>query len=287
MKIIDIIKGDKPSLSFEVFPPKSFENFDAARMATEAIADLTPGYMSVTYGAGGSTDIYTPEIAACIANKGVTPLAHLTCVSSDEEKVESILLRLKKIGVENVLALRGDLPKGMSEYGGVYRHASDLAAKIREFGGFCIGGACYPEGHPEAKNIDADIENLKIKIDAGCEFLTTQMFFDNEILYRYMDKLQRAGIFTTVVPGIMPVTSAKQIERIVSISGNTLPKSFMDIVEKYADDGVAMKKAGLKFATEQIIELYKSGFNAVHVYSMNKPDVAAAIQANVKENIEI
>lgn len=287
MRIIDIIKGDKPSLSFEVFPPKSFESFDAARRATEAIAELSPGYMSVTYGAGGSTDIYTPEIAACIAGKGVTPLAHLTCVASSEKKVEDILGILKSLGVENILALRGDLPKGESTYSGVYHHASDLVAKIRDYGGFCIGGACYPEGHPEAQSIESDIENLKIKVDAGCEFLTTQMFFDNDILYRYMEKLARAGVCAAVVPGIMPVTSIKQIERIISISGSKLPEKFTRITDKYADDAVAMRSAGIEYATEQIIDLYRNGFNAVHVYSMNKPDVASVIQDNVSTVIAL
>ena len=287
MRIIDIIKGNKPSLSFEVLPPKSFDSFEAVRLVTEAIAELSPGYMSVTYGAGGSTDIYTPEIAACIANKGVTPLAHLSCISADEEKVEGILKRLRNIGVENILALRGDLPSGMTVHNGVYKYASDLVAKIRDFGGFCIGGACYPEGHPEAKNIDEDIENLKKKIAAGCEFLTTQMFFDNGIIYNYMDKLASAGISVAVVPGIMPVTGTKQIARIVSISGSALPKRFMDIIDKYSDDPIAMKLAGVEYATEQITDLYKNGFGAVHVYSMNKPDVAAAIQEKVSREVKI
>lgn len=287
MKITDIIKGNKPSLSFEVFPPKSFENLEAAKRAAEAIAGLAPGYMSVTYGAGGSTDVYTPQIAECIARTGVTPLAHLTCVAADESGVESTLSHLRRIGVENILALRGDLPADSTGHGGVFAHASDLVAKIRSFGGFCIGGACYPEGHPEAADIDSDIENLKIKIEAGCEFLTTQMFFDNAIIYGYMDKLARAGISTAVVPGIMPVTNAKQITRIISISGNALPKKFMRIIDRYGDSPEAMKQAGVAFATEQIIDLYAGGFNAVHVYSMNKPDVAAAIRSNVSEIIGI
>lgn len=287
MRITNIIKGNKPSLSFEVFPPKSFENFDAARISVEAIAKLSPGYMSVTYGAGGSTDIYTPEIARCISNMGVTPLAHLTCISADEEKVDSILGKLEGIGVENILALRGDIPKGETEHKGIYRHASDLVSKIRDYGGFCIGGACYPEGHPEASSMDEDVENLKIKIDAGCEFLTTQMFFDNDIIYAYMEKLAAAGIKIPVVPGIMPLTSVKQIERIVMISGNALPEKLIRIVEKHSDDPVSMKDAGLEYASEQIRELYASGFNAVHVYSMNKPDVAMKIQENLAEIIGI
>lgn len=285
MKIIDIIKGSKPSLSFEVFPPKNFDSLETVRRVAEEIAELQPGYMSVTYGAGGSTDIYTPEIAFAIERKGVTPLAHLTCIGADENSVESILNKLKSRGVENILALRGDLPLGVERHNGVYAHASDLVAKIRQLGGFCIGGACYPEGHPESASIDDDIANLKIKTDAGCEFLTTQMFFDNDIIYRYMDKLISAGVDVPVVPGIMPVTNAKQIGRIVAISGNVLPRKFMRIIERYGDDPEAMKQAGVAFAIEQIIDLYAGGFNAVHVYSMNKPDVARSIQAGVSKII--
>ena len=285
MKIVDIIKGDKPSLSFEVFPPKNFDSLETVRRVAEEIAELQPGYMSVTYGAGGSTDIYTPEIAFAIEHKGVTPLAHLTCIGADENSVESILNKLKSGGVENILALRGDLPLGVERHNGVYAHASDLVAKIRQLGGFCIGGACYPEGHPESASIDDDIANLKIKTDAGCEFLTTQMFFDNDIIYRYMDKLISAGVDVPVVPGIMPVTNAKQIGRIVAISGNVLPRKFMRIIERYGDDPEAMKQAGVAFAIEQIIDLYAGGFNAVHVYSMNKPDVARSIQAGVSKII--
>jgi methylenetetrahydrofolate reductase (NADPH) len=287
MRITDIIKGARPSLSFEVFPPKSFESLEAAGRAAENIAALAPGYMSVTYGAGGSTDIYTAEIAARILAKGVTPLAHLTCVSSDEEKVESVLRTLRDIGVENVLALRGDLPAGVDKHVGVYRFAADLVKKVRDYGDFCIGGACYPEGHPECDGIDKDIEHLKAKVDAGCEFLTTQMFFDNEIMYSYMEKLARAGIDVPVVPGIMPVTNARQIGRIISISGNALPRKFMRIIERYGDNPDAMRQAGVAFATEQIIDLYAGGFNAVHVYSMNKPDVAQGIRDNVSEIIGV
>ena len=287
MKVTDIITASKPSLSFEVFPPKSFDSLDAVSRVVSEISALRPGYMSVTYGAGGSTDVYTSEIASRILASGTAPLAHLTCVGADEAKVDEVLMRLRALGVENVLALRGDLPQGMEKHDGVYRYASDLVGKMRSFGGFCIGGACYPEGHPECDSIDKDIDNLKIKIDAGCEFLTTQMFFDNEILYRYMDKLAMAGIDVPVVPGIMPVTNAKQIGRIIAISGNALPKKFMRIIDRYGDNIGAMRQAGVAFATEQIIDLYAGGFNAVHVYSMNKPEVARAIRDNVSEIIGV
>lgn len=286
MKITDIIKGKNPSLSFEVFPPKSFENLDAVKRAVSEIAAIEPGYMSVTYGAGGSTDSYTAEIASMLAAVGVTPLAHLTCVCADDSKIRSILESLRGSGVENILALRGDIPNGVENPLSTFTYASDLVKFIRDFGGFCIGGACYPEGHPESLSYEADIANLKKKVDAGCEFLTTQMFFDNDIIYRYMDELSRVGIDVPVVPGIMPVTNAKQIQRIISISGNALPSKFMRIIERYGDRPEAMKQAGIAFATEQIVDLYAGGFNAVHVYSMNKPDVAMAIQNNVSSIIK-
>ena len=281
MKITEIIKGQRPSLSFEVFPPKKFDNLADVSRAVSAIAKLKPGYMSVTYGAGGSTDVYTPEIASLVASCGVTPLAHLTCVGSDRNKIVAMLNGLKERGIENILALRGDIPDGMDRADLVYRYASELVSDIRDFGGFCIGGACYPEGHPESPSRDADIENMKKKIDAGCEFLTTQMFFNNNIIYDYMERLAYAGINLPVIPGIMPVTNANQLKRIAIISGNELPKDFVKIIEKYGDDPDAMKDAGIAFATEQILDLYANGFNAVHVYSMNKPDVAEAIKNNV------
>ena len=216
----------------------------------------------------------------------MTPLAHLTCVAADKAKIDVTLGRLRTLGVENVLALRGDIPVGASNALSDFKYASELVGYIRDFGGFCIGGACYPEGHPESESRAADILNLKRKVDAGCEFLTTQMFFDNAIIYNYMDELAGAGISVPVVPGIMPVTNAKQIQRIVSISGNALPTKFMRIIERYADKPEAMRQAGIAFATEQIVDLYAGGFNAVHVYSMNKSEVALAIQNNVSSIIK-
>lgn len=285
MKITDIINGKKPSLSFEVFPPKSFDSINAVSSVTEEIVSLAPGYMSVTCGAGGSTDKYTPRIASLILESGVTPLAHITCISSNREGIRAKLDDLSQRGIDNLLALRGDIPSGFDILSADYRHASELIAEIKEYGGFCIGGACYPEGHPESDSIDSDIAFLRVKVDAGCEFLTSQMFFDNEIMYRFKDSLDRAGITAPVVPGIMPVTNAKQIGRIISISGNALPRKFMKIIERYGDNADAMTQAGVAFATEQIIDLYASGFNAVHVYSMNKPNVARAIRDNVKDII--
>ena len=286
MKLTEIITGKKPSLSFEVFPPKTSDNFDSVKTATEHIAKLKPSYMSVTYGAGGGTSDYTALIAKNLADHGVVSLAHLSCISSTKDVVHSQLERLKSMGIENILALRGDIPDGMSMEHLDYHYASELTAEIRDFSGFCIGGACYPEGHPESKNSAEDIESLRIKVECGCEFLTTQMFFDNNILYNFMYRLLRAGVDVPVVAGIMPVTNAKQIKRICSISGNALPQRFLRIVDRYGDKPEAMKQAGIAYATDQIIDLFANGINAVHIYSMNKPDVAEAIKNNISEIIK-
>ncbi len=285
MRITDIISGERPSLSFEVFPPKTSVSFEGVMEATREIARLSPGYMSVTYGAGGSTDRYTAQIASAIKSMGVTPLAHLSCIASTHGGVEAALDELSALGIENILALRGDIPAGMDRTDSEYRYASELVAQIRGRGGFCIGGACYPEGHPESESGEKDIESLRIKVEQGCEFLTTQMFFDNNIIYNFMYRLMRAGVDVPVVPGIMPVTSAAQIKRIKSISGNELPQRFIRLIDRYGSKPEAMKQAGIAYATEQIVDLYANGFNAVHVYSMNKPEVAAAIRANISDII--
>lgn len=285
MTISQIINDSKPSLSFEVFPPKTQDTYETVTAAALKIAELEPSYMSVTYGAGGGTSKYTFNICRELMERKVTPLAHLTCVSSDRETIHERLTQLRELGIENVLALRGDIPDGFNRPEISYHHASELISEIRDFGGFCIGGACYPEGHPESESGAKDIEALKIKVDCGCEFLTTQMFFDNNILYNFLYRLYRAGVNVPVVAGIMPVTSASQIKRLMSISGSALPQRFVRIVDRYGDNPAAMKQAGIAYATEQIIDLYANGINAVHVYSMNKPDVAAAIKANLSEII--
>ncbi len=285
MRITDIICGEKPSLSFEVFPPKTTDKIESVMTATEKIAALSPSYMSVTYGAGGGTSRYTADVASRLLSLGVTPLAHLSCISSTRVEVRALLSELRSRGIENILALRGDIPIGMEHPPREYKYASELIREIKDFGGFTIGGACYPEGHPESASGDADIESLKIKVDAGCEFLTTQMFFDNNILYNFLYRLYRAGVNVPVVAGIMPVTNAQQIKRLVGISGNQLPQRFIRLVDRYGDNPLAMKQAGIAYATEQIIDLFANGVNAVHIYSMNKPDVAEKIKENLSEII--
>lgn len=284
MKITDIIKGKKASLSFEVFPPKTSDKYESVKAAADAIADLSPDFMSVTYGAGGGTSDYTVAVAKELKEKGVTPLAHLSCISSDRADVAKKLVALKEAGIENVLALRGDLPKDFK--GNLdYRYASELVAECKATGDFCIGGACYPEGHPESATLYSDIENLKRKVDAGCDFLTTQMFFDNDVFYSFLSKVREAGIFVPIIAGIMPVTNAAQIKRIISLSGSYLPTRFKRIVDRFGDNPQAMCEAGIIFASEQIIDLYANGIKSVHVYSMNKPQVAAAIKANLSSII--
>ncbi len=284
MKIRDILAKEKPTLSFEIFPPKTEDKFELVEKASAEIAKLKPAFMSVTYGAGGGTSCYTVDIAASLKAQGVTPLAHLTCVSSTRKQVCSVLEELWGHGIENVLALRGDIPQnGKVEKD--YRYASELIAQIKKYGDFCIGAACYPEGHVESVNKTADIKHLKEKVEAGCDFVTTQMFFDNNILYNYLYRIREQGITVPVIAGIMPVTNAVQIKRICSMSGTYLPSRFKAIVDRFGDNPAAMKQAGIAYATEQIIDLIANHVNGIHVYSMNKPDVAAQIKDSLSEII--
>ena len=292
MKLIDIITGDRPSLSFEVFPPKTSASFESVKHATEAMALLHPSFMSVTYGAGGGTSKYTLEIAKHIQDQyGVPTLAHLTCVSSTKETVRTRIAELKESGIQNIMALRGDLPaemEGMDRSSWDYRHAVDLIHELKSSGAdFCIGGACYPEIHPESSNQAEDIQHLKEKVDAGLSFLTTQMFFDNNLLYNFLYKIREAGISVPVVAGIMPITNANQVARAIKLSGSFIPQRFKTLVDKFGSDPFAMRQAGIAYATDQIIDLYANGVTNVHLYSMNKPDVAAKIQSNVSEILKV
>ena len=288
MKITQLLKQNTPSLSFEVFPPKNESAFDSVKHATEEIAKLRPSFMSVTYGAGGGTGTYTLEIAKGIkAQHGVPTLAHLTCVSSTRETVQKKIQAMRDAGIENVMALRGDIPAGLENAdrsNWAYHYAIELVRELKESGAdFCIGGACYPEIHPESADQREDIKRLKEKVDAGCEFLTTQMFFDNNLLYNFLYKIREAGITVPVIPGIMPITNAKQVERAVKLSGSFMPQRFKSLVDKFGSDPAAMKQAGIAYATDQIIDLYANGITNVHVYSMNKPDVAQKIQGNLSD----
>lgn len=288
MKLTEIFEKNRYSLSFEVFPPKTSDAYDGVKTATEEIAALRPAFMSVTYGAGGGTSKYTLDIAKNIREThGVESLAHLTCVSSTRETVAARIADFKAAGIENVMALRGDIPaelQNADRSGWAYRHAVELIEELKKSGAdFCIGGACYPEVHPESANQKEDIRYLKEKVDAGCSFLTTQMFFDNALLYNFLYKIREAGITVPVVAGIMPITNAKQVERAIKLSGSFMPQRFKTIVDRFGNDPQAMKQAGIAYATDQIVDLFANGVTNVHVYSMNKSDVAATIQANLSE----
>jgi len=286
MKITELLKKGVPSLSFEVFPPKTETSFESVKSATEEIAKLCPAFMSVTYGAGGGTSKFTLDIAKNIKKLyGVPTLAHLTCVSSTKETVKQKIREIKESGLENIMALRGDIPQEMENADRSawhYKNAIDLIREIKESGeDFCIGGACYPEIHPESANQKEDIRYLREKVDAGCDFLTTQMFFDNNLLYNFLYKIREAGITVPVITGIMPITNANQVERAIRLSGSFMPQRFKSLVDKFGDNPDAMKQAGIAYATDQIIDLYANGITNVHVYSMNKPDVAEKIQSNL------
>ncbi|MBR5783285.1 MAG: methylenetetrahydrofolate reductase [Clostridia bacterium] len=286
MKLSQLLAKDTLSLSFEVFPPKADTAFDSVKKATEEIASLRPAFVSVTYGAGGGTSRYTLDIAKNIKeNFGVSTLAHLTCVSSTRETVRQQIEDIKAAGIQNIMALRGDIPKEMQEQNRSswdYRYAIDLIRELKE-SDFCIGGACYPEVHPESRNQKEDIRHLKEKALAGLDFLTTQMFFDNNLFYNFLYKIREAGITLPILPGIMPITVGTQVKRAVELSGSFVPQRFKALVDKFGDDPGAMKQAGIAYATDQIIDLFANGIRNVHVYSMNKPDVAAAIMANLSD----
>lgn len=288
MKIIDILEQKKITLSFEVFPPKTQSAFSSVEKAALDIAALNPDYMSVTYGAGGSTRDNTVAIASGIQEKsGVTTIAHLTCVGAGRGDIGKVLGELKSSGIENILALRGDMPQdGSGDPFVDFRYASELVEEIKRHGDFCVGGACYPEGHVDAANKGIDIAHLKTKVDAGCDFLTTQMFFDNNIFYNFLYRVREKGIYIPIIPGIMPITRANQVSRAIELSGTNMPERFRNLVDHFGENPAAMQQAGIAYATDQIIDLIANGIPHIHVYSMNKPDVARAILSNLSEIIK-
>ena len=289
MNIASILEKKRITVSFEIFPPKKQDGMESVKQAAAELVSLHPDFISITCGAGGSqtdstTQTGTAEIAANITQTGTTTLAHLTCVRSTREELEANIAHYKERGIQNVLALRGDLPRNSGESETVFpsgmTHASDLVPLLKA-AGFCIGGACYPEGHPESRNRDTDIENLKHKVDAGVAFLTTQMFFDNDMLYSFLYRLQSAGIHVPVLAGIMPITSASQVSRMVDLSNAYIPRKLLSLCDKFRDSKAAMWQAGIAYATDQIIDLISNGVRGIHIYTMNKPAVARAILQNI------
>ena len=282
MKISELLREKERTLSFEVFPPKTSDRMETVLEATEKIAALKPDFMSVTYGAGGGTSRFTVDVAADLQNKyGTTVLPHLTCVSSTRSHVRGMIKIYEENGLENIMALRGDIPEGGAPHHD-YKHATQLISDIRELAPeVCIGAACYPEGHVEARNRDEDLKYLKEKVDAGVDFLTTQLFYDNTIFYHFLYRAREFGIMVPIIAGTMSITNAKQVKRTIEMSGTVVPERFLAMVDRFGNDPQAMKQAGVIYATEQIIDLYSHGIRNIHVYSMNKPEVAAGIQASL------
>ncbi len=281
MKIKEILEKDQISFSCEIFPPKKEGDFSEVFRVVDRISKIGVDFISVTYGAGGSTSKKTTEVAAYTQDTcGTTSLAHLTCIDSNPEQIKCQLADLRANGIENIMALRGDKPKGFTE-GGYYTHAIHLIQEIRGIGGFCVGGACYPEGHVECPHKQDDIAYLKEKVDAGVDFLTTQMFFDNNLFYNFLYRAYAAGISVPIIPGIMPIINARQVKRSTELSGATMPARFLAIADKFSDDPQAMEQAGIAYATDQIVDLVANGIQHIHLYTMNRPQTAEKIMNNL------
>lgn len=286
MKISEVLAKNKVTVSFEIFPPKEWAKLADTKAVIKEMVKDKPAFMSVTYGAAGTTSGYTTEIANAVKSGGVTPLSHLTCLTSSKEKINSVLDDLEANDIENVLALRGDVPKDFHITDNqCYHNAYELVSDIKARGRFCIGAACYPEVHPESPSRVEDIARLKEKVDCGVDFLTSQMFFDNEKFLNFREMCAIKGIDVPIIAGIMPITNAKQIKRSVELSNCTLPKKFKKIMDRFGENPDAMKQAGIIYATEQIIDLMANGVNNIHIYTMNKPDVAHKIMEGLSEII--
>ena len=284
MKISHLLEEKPVTLSLEVFPPKTSEKYEATAENAKKIAALHPDFMSVTYGAGGGTGDFTAEIQN---GYGVPTLAHLTCVSSSREHVTKMLSLYKEKGIENILALRGDLPQDGTRSED-YRYAVELIRDIKEREGdtFCLGGACYPEGHVECAHKEDDLGYLKEKVDAGLDFLTTQLFFDNNIFYNFLYRAREKGISVPIIAGIMPITRAEQLKRSVAMSGTEVPQRFRAIVDRFGERKGAMEQAGVIYAAEQIVDLIANGVGHIHVYTMNRPKIAKAILEQLSEILD-
>lgn len=287
MKISDILKNNKVTVSFEVFPPKQWDKIENTKSVVREMSKSNPAFMSVTYGAAGTTSGFTTEIATEIKSSGVTPLSHLTCLTSTKDKIHEVVNELQQNGIKNILALRGDIPKDFEMPDERYfSYAYQLINEIKSINpDICIGAACYPEIHPESKNRIEDIAHLKDKVDCGAEFLTSQMFFDNEKFLNFVEMCRIKGIEVPIIAGIMPITNANQIKRSIELSNSSVPEKFFKIMERFGDNPDKMKQAGIVYATEQIIDLMANGINNIHIYTMNKPEVAESIMKGLSNII--
>lgn len=277
----DFFSLEKPTFSFEIFPPKGEGNLKTVYDTVDALASLSPDLISVTYGAGGSSRENTAVITSDIQTKYNVPgLAHLTCISSTKEEMDEILIELREKGVENILAMRGDITATSTV--GDFKHANELVAYIKSNYDFKVFAACYPEKHTEAYSMAEDLKYLKQKVDSGVDALITQLFFDNEVFYSFMDKVRGIGIDVPVIAGIMPITAASQLERMVSMCGASIPKEIQQFVKAYGHNSMAMKEAGIAYATKQIIDLLANGVDGIHIYTMNQPEVTKRIVENLR-----
>lgn len=283
MKITNLFAVKKPTISFEVFPPNEIYTLDEVFSVIDELAELKPDFISVTYGAGGASRGRTVEIASKIKNENhIEALAHLTCIGAEITEIDSILKELKKCNIENVLALRGDYPKDSFQMKkGDFSHASDLVKYLKSRENFSVGGAFYPEGHQDTNDL-LDLFNLKTKVDSGTDFLISQIFFDNEQFYEFRNKLKKLNINVPLIAGIMPVTNAKQIRKITSLCGCSIPEKLRKILDKYEDNPKALREAGIAYATEQIIDLMTSDIDGIHIYTMNKAETAKIIMNSIK-----
>ena len=292
MRISDLLDGKQPALSFEFFPPKDDIGFWDLYRTIESLKPLAPTYVSVTYGAGGQTRTKTLDLVARIKSDiGIESLAHLTCVGSTREEIARVVDELKNRGITNILPLRGDPPKGETVFTpteGGFSHASELASFIRErHGDLCLGGACYPEGHPEASNLDQDLENLKRKVDAGVDFLITQLFFHNDDFFRFRDRAERAGIKLPILAGIMPILSVKQVKRFTQMCGARIPKDLLHMIEAVEDDSEAVRHVGMYRSTQQCVNLLEQGVAGIHFYTLNRSTATRAIYQLIKASLPV
>ena len=284
MKIIDKFKEKNPLISFEIFPPKADYPIDTIFNAIDELYNMDPDFMSVTYGAGGSTKDKTVEISSYIQNRyNLTSIAHVTCISSAKSEISNILNSLEENNVQNVLALRGDYPKDSAIALPIdgFKNSVELIEHFKRNSNLCVGAACYPEKHPDASNLNEDIDFLKRKMDAGADFLVTQMFFDNELFYDFYDKAVQKGVNLPIITGIMPILNKNQINTIVNLTGNSIPKKFERLLTKYSDNPEALREAGMSYAVSQIIDLLSWGVDGIHIYTMNKPSTARKILGSI------
>lgn len=281
MKIKELFKQKQPTISFEIFPPNKIYTLEKVYEVIDELSLLKPDFMSVTYGAGGSTRRNTVDIASKIKNiNNIEALAHLTCIGATKKEIDEILKDLNKNNIENIMALRGDIPQECENKIGEFSHANDLIKYIKEYGDFSIGGAFYPEGHQETNDL-LDLFNLKTKVDSGTDFLISQIFFENEKFYEFKEKLGKLNIKTPLIAGVMPITNGKQIRRITSMCGCSIPEKLKKILDRYEDNPIAMREAGIAYAMEQIIELISDDIAGIHIYTMNRVEASKKIMENI------